>query len=150
MYFLRLIKEIINWIQVYIIVKRNEDQLLKSGLRVDWVGRMYTIINLPEEIATNEYARQPYIIGQLRKFDAVLLKYGLTESVFPDIEVIEDTYSYLLVLRPEREELFIWPFLKNLGIYIVAFFIIKVIYNVIAKNTQIVNSIVNFINEYII
>lgn len=150
MYFIRLLKEIFNWIYVYRIVKRNENSLLDNGLRVDWIGRMYTIINVPEEVAKNEYSRQPYIIAQLRKFDVVLLKFGLTELVYPDIELIENTYSYLLILRPEREELFLIPFIKNLFIYLFLFIIFKIIFTIIIKNTQVVNYIINFINSYIL
>lgn len=150
MYFIRLVKEIFNWIEVYSIIKRNEEELLKLGLRVDWIGRLYTIINLPEEIATNEHARHPYIITQLRKYDVVLLKFGLTELVYPDIEVIENSYSYLLVLRPEREELYFMPFIKNLVLYIFIFIILKIVYSLLIHNTEISTYIYNFINTHIL
>ena len=50
MYIFDLIGEINIWRKVRAIAKENEKILNESGFRVDWIGRIYTVINLPEEV----------------------------------------------------------------------------------------------------
>ena len=150
MYWIRLVREILNWYEVYKIVRDNEELLEEYQLRRDWIGRLYTVINLPEEIASNETAREPTVIGHLRRYDKVLMQLGLTESVFPDLEPIPETTSYLLVLRPEQEELrlrrFIWNIFKWAGIL----FILRITFNIITQNTEIATFISEFFTKYVL
>lgn len=92
-----------------------EADLEKDGLRVDWLGRIYTVINLKEELLTQpELMQQSYVLGQLGPLTNVLMKYGMADTSFPEIEKIKDSSSYLVILWPERDYLE-WPsFLVNL------------------------------------
>ena len=50
MYWINFFKEIGIWRMVRRIARRNQNLLEENNLRVDWVGRMYTVVNLPDEI----------------------------------------------------------------------------------------------------
>jgi len=52
MYIIKLYKELKLWWQIRKVAKSEETTLREKGFRVDWVGRIYTVINLPEEVAT--------------------------------------------------------------------------------------------------
>ena len=49
MYIIDLYKELQVWRKIKKIAKNAEKELNEKGFRVDWVGRIYTVINLPEE-----------------------------------------------------------------------------------------------------
>lgn len=79
-------------------------QLEEEGLRVDYLGRIYTVINLPEEVlGQQELLQQSYVLSQLSPITNILLKYGLADSSFPEIVKVEGSASYLVILFPERD-----------------------------------------------
>lgn len=81
-----------------------QKQLEEEGLRVDYLGRIYTVINLPEEVlGQQELLQQSYVLSQLTPITNILLKYGLADSSFPEIVKVEGTASYLIILFPERD-----------------------------------------------
>lgn len=149
MYLINVIREILNWIRVYKIVKANEETLKKYSIRIDWIGRMYTVMNLPEEIANNEYAKEPHVIANLRKYDEILLNLQLTELVFPDMIAIPNTASYLLVMHPEVVELTWTRIIGHTILYAIMFFVLRTIYNVIASNTELTSTISEFFSTYV-
>ena len=68
------------------------------------------MINIPEELYPKEYenARQTYLIEQLRKFEEVALRLGVSEILYPEFAVITDvpdSFAYLLVLETNKEGL---------------------------------------------
>ena len=101
MYWIKLIEEIRIWMLSRRVTRSNEEELLEFGLRVDWIGRLYTVVNLPEEVASQPYSQQPYVLSQLRKYDEVLLKLQLSDVLYPEFEKIPGEEAYLLVLTPE-------------------------------------------------
>ena len=111
------------------VAKRNQETLDEFDLRVDWIGRIYTVINLPEEVATQPYSQQPYVLGQLRKYDEVLLRLQLSDVLFPEFEKIPGEDAYILILTAEREYLSLLRFLLNLGLWILIFFVAKIAIN---------------------
>lgn len=81
-----------------------QKELEAEGLRVDYLGRIYTVINLPEEVlGQQELLQQSYVLSQLSPITNILLKYGLADSSFPEIVKVEGTASYLIILFPERD-----------------------------------------------
>jgi hypothetical protein len=79
-------------------------------IRFDKIYRLYTVINIPEELYPKEYenARQTYLIEQLRKFEEVALRLGVSEILYPEFAVITDvpdSFAYLLVLETNKEGL---------------------------------------------
>lgn len=80
------------------------DELEANGLRVDWLGRIYTVINLKEELLTQpELMQQSFVLSELKPITQFLMKYGLADSSFPEINKIEGSQSYLVVLYPETD-----------------------------------------------
>jgi hypothetical protein len=61
----------------------NEDH----GLRVDWLGRIYGIVNLPEEVQSASLdVQQAYVLQQITKYGDCMLKIGLADVVYPQIQ----------------------------------------------------------------
>ena len=67
MYIIKLFREINLWRKVRKVAKENEEKLKENGFRVDWVGRIYTVINLPEEVITQPYSEEGYVLMKLRE-----------------------------------------------------------------------------------
>lgn len=114
MYWINFFKEISIWRMVRRIARRNQNLLEENNLRVDWVGRMYTVVNLPDEIIENPYLEQTYVISQLREYDKLLISLGLADVVYPEFSKIEGEAAYLLVLYPESDYLNWSRFIFNL------------------------------------
>lgn len=91
-----------------------EAKLLEEGLRVDWLGRIYTVINLKEELLNqNELMQQSYVLGQLGPLTNILMKYGMADSSFPEVVKINGSASYLVILWPDREYVELGPFVMS-------------------------------------
>lgn len=93
----------------------------KYEMRVDKIGRIYTVINIPEELLPYEYRNMvwPWVLEQLREIDDLLLELRLNDLVYPDIQPLEEAPAYIVKLVPSTESLSIWKFLiwlKNVGI----------------------------------
>lgn len=129
MYFVNLLKEIYYWIIIYRVGKSNEEYLLKNNIRRDWIGRMYTVINLPDDIASNVYSREPYVLEKLRYYDEIMMRMGITELIYPEFEPIPNEDAYLLVLSGSNDYLDILKFLWNSALYTGIFIIVKFFYN---------------------
>jgi hypothetical protein len=79
-------------------------ELEANNLRVDWLGRIYTVINLKEELLQQpELMQQSFVLSELKPITQFLMKYGLADSSFPEIQKIEGSQSYLVVLYPETD-----------------------------------------------
>lgn len=95
--------------------RQSEDLLTENGMRVDWLGRIYAVVNMPEEVQNNmEVVQQGWVIGQLRPMNEVLFKIGLADYSYPSISKIPDTASFLVVMWPELDALEVWRFIGNL------------------------------------
>ena len=74
MYISKLYKELKIWWQIRKVAKSEEIALQEKGFRVDWIGRIYTVINLPEEVATAPISQEGYVLMKLREHDKFLLE----------------------------------------------------------------------------
>lgn len=148
MYWIKLLEEIRIWMLSRQVTRSNEEELLEFGLRVDWIGRLYTVINLPEEVASQPYSQQPYVLSQLRKYDEVLLRLQLSDILYPEFEKIPGEDAYLLVLTPEVEYLNTWRFVFNTAGWIGGYFGVVALHNLIDKlyNINLVQELINLIN----
>jgi len=83
-------------------------------IRKDKIGRLYTVINLPEELWAYEKQNMawPYVLDKLRTVDELLMRLRLNELLFPDVRPIEDAPAYLIILSPSVESFSIWKFLR--------------------------------------
>ena len=105
-------------------VKEIQKELEKQGLRIDWLGRIYTVINLKEEYRNQpDVVQQSVVFQELKPTNDILVKYGLSDYAYPEIQKVEKTHAYLIVLYPETDYFNFWRFLWNtlsLGITITA------------------------------
>lgn len=133
MYLKNLLNEIKIWRKVKKIAKANEESLNKKGFRVDWIGRIYTVINLPEEVAShNPEVQQMYVLQELREFDKIFLEIGIADYVVPEFRSINETSSYLLILSPDRDYFKLIPFvlfLLKTGLVLVGIRLLYVLIN---------------------
>ena len=136
MYIIKLYKELKLWWQIRKVAKSEETTLREKGFRVDWVGRIYTVINLPEEVATAPISQEGYVLMKLREHDKFLLELGIADYVSPEFNKINDTDSFLLVLSADKEYFKLWPFLKSMAKTFGLVFILRLIYLIFSHNQE--------------
>lgn len=145
MYIVNFVKEINIWRKVGKVAKENKKTLNESGFRVDWVGRIYTVINLPEEVITQPISREGYVLMKLREYDSLFLNMGIADYVSPEIVELIDGDAYLLILSPDRDYVklkpFLWFILKSIGVFIM----IRVIWRIIASYWDSISSSVSWL-----
>jgi hypothetical protein len=88
----------------------------KPEIRVDNIGRIYTVVNIPEDMYEKdaEAARQTFLIEELRKVEELFLRLGISEIIYPEFTRINDipnSYAYLLVLETNKDMFSLWPLL---------------------------------------
>lgn len=132
-YWIELSKDVRIWWIFRKTANQYRDQLNKDfQLRVDWIGRIYGVVNLPEEVqgASGEI-QQAYVLNKISTYGNYMLQIGLADIVYPQIEKIPGTAAYLVVLWPVFDELSILRILGNIlrsaFVGVILFFIYKFI-----------------------
>lgn len=114
-YWLDLASEIRIWWIFRSASKESTDRLNQENLRVDWLGRIYGVINMPEEVVgAAPQVQQAYVLQQINKWGPVTTEIGLSDIIYPEIERISGTSAYLVVMWPQYESLDIWSILGNI------------------------------------
>jgi len=143
MYISKLYKELRIWQKIRKVAKAEETALNEKGFRVDWIGRIYTVINLPEEVATAPISQEGYVLMKLREHDKFLLDLGIADYVSPEFSKINDSDSFLLVLSADREYFKLWPFLisvlKTTGFIL----LLRVLYLLFSHNQEKITELWN-------
>ena len=85
MYALKLYNEINVWRKCRKVAKEYEAKLNERGFRVDWVGRMYTVINLPQEVIDQPFSEEGYVLMKLREYDKFFFDMGISDYVAPEM-----------------------------------------------------------------
>ena len=104
--FKRVITDIRNYFFVRRTIKNNMGSLEweKFKLRVDWIGGIYTVINLPPEVIYSpdspEEIRPAFILEESRPLNEYLTNLGLQEVILPEISPIPNSVSYLVTYTP--------------------------------------------------
>jgi len=104
------------WInrKYYKAVKSIEAELNAENLRVDWIGRIYGVMEIKEEFANQpEMVQQSIVFQQLSPINELLMKYGLSDLSFPDIRKIQGTNQFLVILYPENDYFNLTSFIRN-------------------------------------
>lgn len=131
-YWYELAKDIRTWWIFRSVAKKNVELLNNQKLRVDWLGRIYGVVNLPEEVMTaSQEIQQAYVLQQITTYGDTIMKIGLGDVVYPQIEKIEGSPAYLVVLWPVFEDLALLPIILNtfrtafvtFGLFVIAKFI---------------------------
>ncbi len=144
MYILNAYQEYRTWKKVRTIANEQVAHLKANGFRVDWVGRIYTVINLPEEVITAApQVQEGYVLMKLRDYDKLFLHLGLAADLVPEMERIDGrgAAAFLLVLSPDRDYLTIWAFIKFLLRITTLAFIVRVLYLIATANIEFISSI---------
>jgi hypothetical protein len=103
-YWFYFVKELILVIKCYRAVKKIEPELYEQGLRVDWIGRVYAVINLEgDELNQPELLQQSLVLQSLSPISEILVKYGLSDVLYPDVRKVDESSSYLVILYPETD-----------------------------------------------
>lgn len=132
-------REVLN----YFFIKRVARKTKKTstwqsfGLRVDWVGRIYTVLNLrKDDVGDDDLVKKTKLLEMMSPINKYLKSLDLHEIMFPAIEQKSDR-SYLIVYSPLFNHFTILYFFRILlilsaignGIYfIIKFDIIQNIY----------------------
>jgi hypothetical protein len=110
-----VIKDIRNYLFLRRIIKRemmNSPIWSKNNLRVDWIGRIYTVVNLPPEVTMSpDLPRElwpAYLIDQSKGLNEYLTSLNLHEIIIPEFKEIPESTSYLLVYYPYFRNLTLW------------------------------------------
>ncbi len=133
---------VIDDIQQWMVVRKaiKEPQVIQSfktfkyELRVDRIGRVYTVVNIPEELWEYEKRQMvwPWMLDQLRELDELLMALRLSDLLYPVVDPIDESgaMAYRVILSPSTESLSIWKFLRwtlNLGFVTFTTYIINAI-----------------------
>jgi hypothetical protein len=130
-------------IRIWWIFKRTAGQYTEQlnkdfALRVDWLGRIYGVVNLPEEVqSASGEIQQAYVLNKISTYGNFMLQIGLADVVYPQIEKIPQSASYLVVLWPVFDELSLLPVLGNILKTAVVSAILYVIFKFIMGNTDL-------------
>ena len=143
MYISKLYKELNIWRKIRKIAKSEEEALNEKGFRVDWIGRIYTVINLPEEVATAPISQECYVLMKLREHDQFLLQLGIADYVSPEFSKIEGTDSFLLVLSADRDYFKLWPFLVSMAKTTGLILILRIVYLIFTHNQEKITELWN-------
>jgi len=113
----------------------NEDH----ELRVDWLGRIYGVVNLPEEVRSASLeVQQAYVLQQITKYGDCMLKIGLADVVYPQIQKVKQSSSFLIVLWPVFDDLALLPVLGNIIKTTFVAFIIFVLIKFTSSNIDVI------------
>lgn len=89
--------------------------LNENELRVDWLGRIYGVINMPEEVAgAAPQVQQAFVLQQIGKWGPITTEMGLSDIIFPEINPIPGAKAYLVVMWPQYDALGFWYIIGNL------------------------------------
>jgi hypothetical protein len=153
MYPSNLYVELRTWYRVRKVALEYEDQLSSMGFRVDWIGRIYTVINLPEEVITAApQIQEGYVLMKLRDYDRLFLQLGLAGDVFPEMERIteEGVDAFLLILSPERDYFKFWPligFIIKTGALII---LVRLLWVLGTNNLDLIIIVLEDIKNYLV
>lgn len=111
---LALIEEARAW-WIFRRVSRDEENMKKlaacePSMRVDSLGRIYTVVNVSEELreTDKESMHIPYVIDRLADINLALMQMRLNDMAYPEVTRIPDTWSYLVVINPVAATVLTW------------------------------------------
>ena len=114
-YWAELVSEIRIWWIFRKTARENTEKLNENELRVDWLGRIYGVVNMPEEVVTAApQVQQAYVLQQINKWGPLTLEMGLADIIYPEINRIPGTPAYLVVMWPQYDALGLWYILGNI------------------------------------
>ena len=129
-----IITDLRNWVYIKSTIKREikntKSDWYKFNLRSNWYGRTYTVVSLREEdMGEEEIVQNWKAMEKMRAINDYLATLNFTEIVYPSIEKIPNTMSYLIVYSPLLKNVsitkLIYSFSILIGAAIGAYFLLK-------------------------
>lgn len=76
--------------QLYKFTTRDDVEKLLNDkdFQVDWIGRISTIFEIPNEFLENSETRESYIVGKFHEHTMFFNHLGISDLVYPDLEPI--------------------------------------------------------------
>jgi hypothetical protein len=129
-----VIDDVRQWLMVRSAIKEPETKdrfaKFKYELRTDKIGRIYTVINIPEELL--EYAKRdtvwPWVLEEINQINELLIACRLNDVLYPEVVPHETEPAYIVILTPSTESLSIWKFMRwifNVALLTFVLFIIN-------------------------
>jgi len=99
----------------YKAVRSIKPDLEAANLRIDWIGRVYGVVDIKDEFATQpEMVQQSMVFQELGPINNIMMKHGLSDLSYPEISKIKGTNQFLVVLYPENDYFNWMAFLRNM------------------------------------
>ena len=151
MYLIELYRDIKVWYKYAKVTKAksNQERLNDKGLRTDWLGRLYTVINIPEEMV-NYPNIEMWVMQQLSPFNEVLIELGIADYSYPEVQKIDEegVNAYLVVMYPELNNISISRFIIEVVKWVAIGFGLKIGYRFCAEH-QVFETIKQFLSHYV-
>jgi len=137
-YWLGFVREFMLWAKFNSITKKNREKIEKANLRVDWIGRVYGVVNIPDEVlGAAEEIQQAYVLKQMGSIGKVMNSLGLANIVYPQLSEIPGAGAYLVVFWPVLDNLNGWNILGHILYSIIYFFIFYLLIRLFVVNNWI-------------
>jgi hypothetical protein len=140
----KVLKELRTYSQYRNIIKKESQDSpnwLKLRLRYDWIGRVYTVVNLPPEVTMSRDfpvdARPAYVFEEIKPVNEYLTKLNLQEILTPVLKPIPETNgdSYLVI--------YYYFFRQISWIWVIRFFLEIICSVLIYANWEYISSLFN-------
>ena len=99
----------------------------KFNLRSDWIGRIYTVVNLPPEVTLSPDApdeiRPAYVLEETRPINEYLTSLNLHEIIIPVFRPLKGTDSYLVIYYPVFQRLSAFWVLSRISMLILIWWV---------------------------
>lgn len=111
-----------------------QETLEANGFRVDWIGRIYTVINVPEDlmkVANSQMEIEGFVLSKITEMSPFFMKLGLADYSVPSFERISDggAYAFLVSMYPDTTYGRFWKFILHSVGYVGLFFTLKIFFN---------------------
>lgn len=149
MYLIDLYNDFSIWYKYAKVTKSNRDKLEKNNLRVDWLGRVYTVVNVPDDLQ-NYPNIEMWVMQQLGPFNNVLIELGIADYSFPEVSKIDEpgVNAYLVVMYPELNNIDPWRIILEIAKWAGLFLALKIAYK-LCLNYGVFGAISNFVKSYV-
>jgi hypothetical protein len=140
--------DIKNYIQLFYIINKNKrtSKWKDLNLRVDWIGRIYTVITMrKEDFGETEEIRQAKINKQLAMpvYDYFTDELNLVELLAPKLQYIKGTYSYLLYFSPIFQRLSFFYLIKTF-VFVYIVYLILNFFNIDFWIQKLIDTLINY------
>jgi hypothetical protein len=133
--FFKVYKDVKVYLNYLKIIKKefnNSPIWTRKGLRIDWFGRIYTVVNLPPEVLFSadlpKEARPSFVINEIKPINEYFKSINIVELITLWIDPVKGTNeeSYLVVYQYIFRELsWIWILRFVLEISLIIFVILN-------------------------